>query len=196
MSFTRPLERGYVRRPAAPDETDYDGRVASIESEADEEHRRLPAYLREHEYPLWCVPGGWHSWERRFVRWAESAGIALDYAVNSDLELHPEVLDGHRLLLSVGHDEYWSWGMRDSADAFVDAGGSWASSPEHLVLAGALRGRGPDHGVPQGPGPKDDPVARTEDRRFMTTMWSTPAIGRPESHHGTQLHEGWLRPGG
>ena len=50
----------------------------------------------------------------------------LDFAVNSDLEFHPEVLDGHRLMLSVGHDEYWSWGMRDRADAFVEAGGSWA----------------------------------------------------------------------
>ena len=29
VSFARPLERGYVRRPAAPYETGYDGRVAS-----------------------------------------------------------------------------------------------------------------------------------------------------------------------
>jgi hypothetical protein len=182
VSFTRPLERGYVRRPAAPDETEYDGRVASIESEADEEHRRLPAYLRRHEYPLWCASGGWHSWERRFVRWAESAGIALDYAVNSDLELHPEVLDGHRLLLSVGHDEYWSWGMRDSADAFVDAGGSWGIFSGNTSF---WQVRYEDEGrtmvCHKGRAPKDDPVARTEDRRLMTTMWSAPAIGRPES---------------
>ncbi len=28
--------------------------------------------------------------------------------------------------LSVGHDEYWSWGMRDALDAFTDAGGNAA----------------------------------------------------------------------
>ena len=181
VSFTRPFERGYVRRPAAPDEVDYDGRVGSVEVEPDEEHRRLPAYLRENEYPLWCASGGWHSWERRFVRWAESAGVALDYAVNSDLDLHPEVLDGHRLLLSVGHDEYWSWGMRDSVDAFVDGGGSWAifsgntsfwqvryEDDGRTMVCHKMRAR------------KDDPVARTDDRRFLTTIWSAPAVGRPE----------------
>ena len=30
------------------------------------------------------------------------------------------------MMLSVGHDEYWSWGMRDRADEFVEAGGGWA----------------------------------------------------------------------
>ena len=63
--------------------------------EADEEHRRLRP-TSESTSTRCGASGGWHSWERRFVRWAESAGIALDYAVNSDLELHPEVLDGHR----------------------------------------------------------------------------------------------------
>ncbi|MEA3185064.1 MAG: hypothetical protein QOJ74_1541, partial [Ilumatobacteraceae bacterium] len=38
VSFDRPLERGYVRRPAAPDEVDYDGRVGSLPDEPDEEH--------------------------------------------------------------------------------------------------------------------------------------------------------------
>ena len=31
-------------------------------------------------------------WELPFVRWAESNGFVLDYAVNSDLEFHPEIL--------------------------------------------------------------------------------------------------------
>src|SRR5262249_40341152 len=48
------------------------------------------------------------TWERPFVAWAEANGYALDFAVNSDLELRPELLDPYRLVLSVGHDEYWS----------------------------------------------------------------------------------------
>ena len=121
VSFDRPLERGYLRRPAAPDEVEYDGRMASLPEEPDEEHMQLQEYLADFEYPMWCASGSWHNWERRFVRWAENEGLTLDYAVNSDLEFHPEVLDGQRLMLSVGHDEYWSWGMRDRADAFVEA---------------------------------------------------------------------------
>ena len=36
------------------------------------------------------------------------------------------MLEGHRLFLSAGHDEYWSWGMRETLDAFTDAGGNAA----------------------------------------------------------------------
>ena len=74
----------------------------------------------------WSGGSGWWNWERPFTRWAESNGYRLDVAISQDLELHPEVLDGHRLVLSVGHDEYWSWGMRDALDAFVAAGGNAA----------------------------------------------------------------------
>ena len=48
---------------------------------------------------------------------AEREGIALDYATNGDLEAHPEILGAYRLVLSVGHDEYWSREMRDAVNA-------------------------------------------------------------------------------
>jgi hypothetical protein len=41
------------------------------------------------------------SWELPFVAWAETEGIALEYAVNSDLEFHPEMLSAYKLVLSV-----------------------------------------------------------------------------------------------
>ena len=53
-------------------------------------------------------------------------GYRLDVAISTDLEQHPEVLDGHRLFVCVGHDEYWSWGMRDALDAHTAAGGNAA----------------------------------------------------------------------
>ena len=182
VSFRRPLERGYLRRPAAPDETDYDGRVASIETEPDEEHHRLQQYLADNDYPLWCASSGWHNWERRFVRWAESIGIALDYAINADLELADDVLDGHRLMLSVGHDEYWSWAMRDTVDAFVDAGGSWAIFSGNTCF---WQVRYEDEGRTmvcyKGRANADDPVVGTERGHLLTSIWSEPSIGRPES---------------
>ena len=58
VSFARPIERGYVRRPAAPFETDYDGRVASIEPEGEVEHARFQRYLADNDYPLWCASVG------------------------------------------------------------------------------------------------------------------------------------------
>ena len=55
LSFDRPLERGYLRRPASPDEVAYDGRVLSLTDEPDEEHVQLQEYLAEYDYPLWCA---------------------------------------------------------------------------------------------------------------------------------------------
>ncbi|MFM8706453.1 MAG: N,N-dimethylformamidase beta subunit family domain-containing protein, partial [Planctomycetia bacterium] len=67
-----------------------------------------------------------NSWEVPFLRWAERSGYTLDYAANSDLEFHPEELAGYRLVLSVGHDEYWSSPMRDHLEAFIKNGGNVA----------------------------------------------------------------------
>lgn len=182
VSFDRPLERGYLRRPAAPDDTEYDGRVASMPDEPDEQHGQLQGYLTDFEYPLWCASGGWHNWERRFVRWAEVEGFTLDYAVNSDLEFHPEVLDGQRMMLSVGHDEYWSWAMRDRADAFVEAGGSWAIfSGNSCFWQVRYEDDGRTMVCYKGRAVAQDPVAGTDTAHLLTSSWCLPAIGRPEA---------------
>lgn len=65
-------------------------------------------------------------WEQPFVEWAERNGIALDYAANNDLEFHPEILKAYRLVLSVGHDEYWSAPMRDHLERYISEGGNVA----------------------------------------------------------------------
>ena len=70
------------------------------------------------------------------------SGIALGYATNADLEQHPDVLDGCRLLLSVGHDEYWTWGMRDTVEALRRRRRQRrVPVRQHVLLAGAHRGR-------------------------------------------------------
>lgn len=66
------------------------------------------------------------NWEQPFVEWIERKGLAVEYAANSDLELHPEVLEGRKLVLSVGHDEYWSAPMRDHLEKWIAAGGNAA----------------------------------------------------------------------
>ena len=62
----------------------------------------------------------------RSSQWAEANGYALDYCVNSDLEFHPELLKHYKLVLSVGHDEYWSAPMRDNLEKFIGDGGNVA----------------------------------------------------------------------
>jgi hypothetical protein len=102
-------------------------------------------------------------------------------AVSQDLERHPEILEGPRLYLSVGHDEYWSWGMRDALDAFVGRGGNAA------ILSGntcfwQVR-FDPDHRGMTGYKYRadEDPILGTTDERLLTSCWSDRRIGRPET---------------
>ncbi len=67
-------------------------------------------------------------WDARAIAWLEREGHRLD--VCTDLDLHGEgggdLLAPYRLLLSFGHDEYWSEAMRDRVEGFVRAGGNAA----------------------------------------------------------------------
>ncbi len=181
VSFERPIERGYLTR-AEVDDDGYDGRVASTVPTGDPDHHRLLDYLERHRYPTWCASSGWYNWERRFVAWAEANGFTVDMAVNSDLERHPALLDGYRLMVSVGHDEYWSWPMRDAVDAFVERGGN------HAIFSGntsfwqvRLEDDARSMACFKGAAHALDPAAGGADRSRLTSFWSDPAIGRPET---------------
>jgi hypothetical protein len=68
----------------------------------------------------------WH-WDAPFIRWLERRCFAVDYC--TDLDIHKNFgnfLETYRLLLSVGHDEYWSEQMRRNVEAFVENGGNVA----------------------------------------------------------------------
>ncbi len=63
-------------------------------------------------------------WDARFLGWLERAGYLVD--VCTDVDLHREgrdLLRPYRLLVSAGHDEYWSDGMRSAVEGHVDDGG-------------------------------------------------------------------------
>ena len=178
VSLDRPLERGYLRRPIAPVEVAYDGRLADTTGH-DREHTRLVEYQATHGYPLWTSSAGWHNWERRFVVWAESAGFGVDVATSSDLHRSDEVLAGRRLVLSVGHDEYWSWEMRDHIDAYVDGGGAWAVfSGNTCFWQVRFDAAGRTMTCYKGAARTSDPV---DDPTRLSGMWSDPRIGRPEN---------------
>jgi hypothetical protein len=124
---------------------------------------------------------GWRNWEQPFVEWAEAAGYRIDFAVNSDLEFRPEVLEGYRLVLSVGHDEYWSAPMRDHLEAFIGAGGNVAFFSGNTCF---WQVRSEDRGRALVGWKMDfdrDPVYRTDDHRLLTGMWSNRLVGRPEN---------------
>jgi hypothetical protein len=122
----------------------------------------------------------WHTWELPFVKWAERAGYRIDYAVNGDLEFRPDILEHYRLVLSVGHDEYWSSPMRDHLEAYIDNGGNVAFFSGNVAwwqVRSVNIGRDlvcwKDH--------KRDPLYHRGDHRLLTTVWCHHLIGRPEN---------------
>jgi hypothetical protein len=66
-------------------------------------------------------------WDAPFVRWLESNGYEVDYCTDLDVHQNADgLLDSHRILLSVGHDEYWTQEMRTNTERFIANGGNVA----------------------------------------------------------------------
>lgn len=122
-----------------------------------------------------------HKWEAPFVRWAERSGFQIDYAVNSDLEFRQELLKHYKLVLSVGHDEYWSSPMRDHLERFIANGGNVAFFSGNTCC---WQVRSEDEGRALTCWKQAfvlDPMYRTGDPKLLSTAWSHHLIGRPEN---------------
>jgi hypothetical protein len=65
-------------------------------------------------------------WDAPFVRWLEEEGYATHYCTDWDLHNDPGMCEPYSLLLSVGHDEYWSPSVRDVFRAHLERGGNIA----------------------------------------------------------------------
>ena len=76
----------------------------------------------ERPYANWS--GGGIRQDFETVEFLERDGYDVAYATSTDLDRDPYLLDGHRVILFVGHDEYWSRTMRDRVEAFRDTGTS------------------------------------------------------------------------
>lgn len=124
----------------------------------------------------------YHQWEKAFVAWAEKNGFTLDFAANNDLEFNPGMLKSYRLILSVGHDEYWSAPMRDNLEAFIADGGNVAFFSGNTCC---WQIRNEEEGRAQTCWKQNyhsDPVYQSRDGYgLLSSLWSHHLIGRPEN---------------
>jgi hypothetical protein len=185
VSLQRPMARGYLHKPPGS------GRRVTNMVADDIQSAAHVGYLRMNHLSPYAGSAGWPDWELPFLQWAEREGYAIDVVTNVDLEDHPRLLDdhgdgGYRLLLSVGHDEYWSSAMRDTTEAFIARGGNVAFLSGNTSF---WQVRFEDH-TPEGPAAtmvgykgmfKKDPVYGTDRIGELTSFWSEPEIGRPEN---------------
>ena len=126
--------------------------------------------------------GQYARWELPFVQWAESHNIALEFATNADLEHQPELLEHYKLVLSVGHDEYWSTPMRDNLEAWIGRGGNVAFFTGNTCC---WQVRTEDEGHALTCWKQNyhwDPVyGAREDYSTLSTLWSHYVVKRPEN---------------
>ena len=185
VSFRRPWARGLLDRPLA-ERDDRKARPVRFGEEPDADGEIFQAYRIQHGYSAAIGSTGWFSHERRFVEWAESTGYEFDYAVSSDFDASPDLLDGYGLVIGVGHDEYWTKPARDQVDAHIAGGGDYVSLSGNTMfwqvrLVDDDGAPGLDHmiGHKYG-GHKADPVVGTEAAQEMSGLWCDPIVGRPE----------------
>ncbi len=111
---------------------------------------------------------------------AERLGLPLAYLTNVDLELRPAALAGASAYVSMGHDEYWTAGMRARVQAARDAGTNLAflgaNTMYWRVRLEAVDGR-PGRVVT---GYRSD-AAIDPEPRHRTGQWRATPNNRPES---------------
>ncbi|WP_027154213.1 N,N-dimethylformamidase beta subunit family domain-containing protein [Mesorhizobium sp. WSM2561] len=122
---------------------------------------------------------GWASYDSHFFRFAERAGYAVDLASQHELHFSPEILDGYDCVVFVGHDEYWTWEMRDAVDAYVERGGRAARFAGNFMWQTRLEDEGRRQVCYKYRARAEDPVYRGGDVTRATNSWEAPEIGRP-----------------
>ena len=178
VSFQRPMSAGYLFKPPGK------GRRVTGTGAPDPQNAAHVGYVQLNHLSGYAGSAGWPDWEEPFLRWAAREGFEVGVCLNADLEEHPEVLEGASLYLSVGHDEYWSKGMRDTVEAFIARGGNAAffSGNTSLWQVRLEDGAPATRMVGYKGFLKNDPLYDTDRQNEVTTFWSDHIVARPENH--------------
>lgn len=125
-------------------------------------------------------------WDNNMVRWLEREGYDVSYCTNLDTHAQPNLLPRHKAWLSVGHDEYWSWEMRNhvehARDLGVHLGFFSANSAYWQVRFEASPASGTANRIMVcHKNARRDPLATSVENAFRTTdKWRSETVSRPE----------------
>ena len=172
LSLERPLPRGFVVLPEdAP-------RAALARPPGHDEAVSYPhmEWAYANGYSKKYASAGWASYERHFIRWAVAAGFEVDIVSQYDLQLRADVIEDYPCLVFIGHDEYWSWEMRDTVDAYIEAGGRVARFAGNFMWQTRIEDEGRRQVCYKSRAITEDPM---RDTSRITTSWELPQIDRP-----------------
>jgi hypothetical protein len=123
---------------------------------------------------------GWASYDGHFFRWAERSGYEIDLISQHELHFNPGITEGYDCIVCVGHDEYWTWEMRDAIDSFVERGGHAARFAGNFMWQTRIEDEGRTQVCYKYRARAEDPAYRDGgDVTRATNSWEVPEIGRP-----------------
>lgn len=172
LSIHRPWSRGFVKQPKGVPRMGLE-RPPVIGASPRYPHMEW-AYANG--FSIRYASAGWASYERHFVIWAQGQGYALDVITQHDLVDEPEILTSYDCAIFVGHDEYWSWEMRDAVDTFVEGGGKVARFAGNFMWQTRLEDQGRAQVCYKYLARQQDPLRHTN---RVTNSWEAPEIDRP-----------------
>jgi hypothetical protein len=126
--------------------------------------------------------GDWLGNDYPFVMFAERLGLDVTYWSDLDFSVNPSLLMHHKMLVSLGHDEYWSASMLDSALQARSAGVNFAfmganACFRHIRVQNSPIG--PNRQVVCYKDPMEDPLYGVDDAD-VTADWPAGPVPRPE----------------
>lgn len=137
-----------------------------------------------------------YGYEIPFLQWMEANGFSCEFCTSLDLHTGAATLGNYSLLLSVGHDEYWSKEMRDNVEAFVAKGGNVAFFSGNLCWW-QVRFENNNRIMVCYKSATEDPFVGIDNSR-VTVKWYAPPVNRPEnSMTGVSFRHGagnWIPP--
>ena len=130
-----------------------------------------PAVRVSFDRPLAFTAQNPFDWEYNMVRFLEREGYDVGYQTDADTDARPESLLEHRLVMVIGHDEYWTKRQRDAFDAARDGGTNLAftnSNASYWQVRYEDGGRTMVGYKEQAPDPEPDPALKTIRFRSLT----------------------------
>jgi hypothetical protein len=175
LSLERPWTRGTVWLPEG---------APRICAERAPEPWSAPRYpMKEwafsNGFGQYYAASGWAQYDRHFAVWAEAEGYDFDIITQTDLQFRPEILEGYRCVVIIGHDEYWSREMRVAIEGFVEAGGRVARLAANFVWQIRLESEGRRQVCYKFRAPTEDPLRGTDRAHLLTSAWEDPTVNWP-----------------
>ncbi|MER8792380.1 hypothetical protein NKH71_31945 [Mesorhizobium sp. M0983] len=187
VTLHRPWARGFIwLPPGAP-------RKAAIQPTP---MGSPPRYLQDEfacsrGFSKFYASAGWASYERPFLCWTEAQGLGVDIVSQADMIADPDLLAAYKCVVFVGHDEYWTWEMREAIEQYMENGGSVARFAGNFGVQIRLEDNGITQVCYQERALEKDPLAGTKGERRLATDFSDRRVGWPgEQTFGLNTHYG------